>query len=59
MLSVILKPIFSDKLETKEAGKKKTKEGEHNKEKSKSLIQRPGTLSRNASLSVIECKLEA
>ncbi|XP_055495019.1 androglobin isoform X2 [Leucoraja erinacea] len=55
--SAAIKPaekVVKDKLETKEAGKKKIKEGEHNKEKSKSLIQRPGTLSRNASLSVIE-----
>ncbi|XP_078261657.1 androglobin [Rhinoraja longicauda] len=55
--SAVVKPtekVAKDKPETKEAGKKKTKEGEHNKEKSKSLIQRQTTLSRNPSLSVVE-----
>ncbi|XP_051867185.1 androglobin [Pristis pectinata] len=56
----IVKPaekVVKDKPETKEAGKKKNKEGEHNRDRSKSLIQRPGTLSQSVSQSVLESVL--
>ncbi|XP_067845424.1 androglobin isoform X1 [Heptranchias perlo] len=50
--STIMKPadkVTKEKLELKDAGKKKNKEGENIKDRSKSVIQRLGSVSRNIS----------
>ncbi|XP_069788343.1 androglobin isoform X3 [Narcine bancroftii] len=52
--NALIKPaekMIKDKPEIKETGKKKNKEGEHIRDKSRSLIERPGTISRNISQS--------
>ncbi|XP_067900614.1 androglobin [Heterodontus francisci] len=55
--SAIIKPVekvIKEKTELKDVGKKKTKEGEYSKDKSKSVIQRPGSVSGTASQSLTE-----
>ncbi|XP_072907569.1 androglobin [Hemitrygon akajei] len=55
--SAVNKPaekVVKDKPETKESGKKKNKEGEYNRDKSKLLNQRPGSISQNMSQLVLE-----
>ncbi|XP_072121754.1 androglobin isoform X2 [Mobula birostris] len=60
--SAVIKPaekVAKDKPETKESGKKKNKEGEYNREKSKSLNQRPGSVSHNISQLILESGFHA